>query len=386
MGEAASEKVPDSEKGPDRTTASGRAHGKNGCPAGRAEGGAPRGQWGGGGHTHSGAQALFPSLAETRTPPPALPESCVVYCRGCTWFTAEFSALLRSLVPTGPTSLGAVEAHPGFSWATSLPGCAGGTPELGAPGRKPPSFIVYHQQTRRPQKKGWAEATASCPLGRRVTWPLGAGDHTAVQTGGSRVVLGSRRRWGLRAASWARLSERGQLSGPGVGAGAAKWGPGVPSDVEAAGSLHGGGPSCGARERGSAGGLRALGSHSRLACPQQGTRRAWRPRPAEGCPPLAPAHARAELSASAGPLSRHHWVQLELGTPGRGAHAAGPGAPREAPPGCCELPLCSGHPGAPVPWGATPRRPQAASGANPGAPGASDRPWGTQRGDCLLRS
>lgn len=243
MGEAASEKVPDSEKGPDRTTASGRAHGKNGCPAGRAEGGAPRGQWGGGGHTHSGAQALFPSLAETRTPPPALPESCVVYCRGCTWFTAEFSALLRSLVPTGPTSLGAVEAHPGFSWATSLPGCAGGTPELGAPGRKPPSFIVYHQQTRRPQKKGWAEATASCPLGWRVTWPLGAGDHTAVQTGGSRVVLGSRRRWGLRAASWARLSERGQLSGPGVGAGAAKWGPGVPSDVEAAGSLHGGGPS-----------------------------------------------------------------------------------------------------------------------------------------------
>ena len=42
MGEAASEKVPGSEKGPDRTTASGRACGRNGCPAGRAEGGAPQ--------------------------------------------------------------------------------------------------------------------------------------------------------------------------------------------------------------------------------------------------------------------------------------------------------------------------------------------------------
>lgn len=148
VGEAASEKVPGSEKGPDRTTASGWACGRNGCPAGRAEGGAPQGQWGGGGHTHSGGQALLPSLAETRTPLPALPESCIVSCRGCTWSTTEFSALLHSLVPTGPTGLGAVEAHPGFSWATSLPGRVGGSPELGAPGRKLPSFIVYHQQTR----------------------------------------------------------------------------------------------------------------------------------------------------------------------------------------------------------------------------------------------
>lgn len=209
------------------------------------------------------------------------------------------------------------------------------------------------------------ETTPLCRLeGPGSRWDLGGG-------GGSVLPAGPG-------------SERGQLSSPGVGAGAAKWRPGVPSDVEAAGSLHGGGPSCGARERGSAGGPRALGSHSRLACPQRGTWRARRPRPAEGCPPLSPTHARTELSASAGPLSRHHWVQLELGTPGRGAHAAGPGTPREAPPGCYELPLCSGHPGAPVPWGATPCRPQAASGANPGAPGASNNPGGPSEGPVFL--
>ena len=64
--------------------------------------------------------------------------------------------------------------------------------------------------------------------------------------------------------------------------------------------------------------------------------------------------------------------------------AAGPGTPREAPPGCYELPLCSGHPGAPVPWGATPCRPQAASGANPGAPGASNNPGGPSEGPVFL--
>lgn len=119
-----------------------------------------------------------------------------------------------------------------------------GAPQSSAPRAescRPSSCTISKHVDRR--KGEWAEATASCPLGWRVTRPLGAGDHTAVQTGGSRVALGSWRRWGLRAASWARLSERGQLSSPGVGAGAAKWEPGVPSDVEAAGSLHGGGPS-----------------------------------------------------------------------------------------------------------------------------------------------
>ena len=175
--------------------------------------------------------------------------------------------------------------------------------------------------------------------------------------------------------------------------------------MEAAGRLHGGGPSCGARGGESAGGPRALGSRSCPECPRQGTWRAWRPWPAEGCPPLDPTHAGgAELPASAGPPSHHHWVWPEL-SPHLWRWGTRRG-PREAPPGCCELPLCSGplgrtgrHPqGAVSPatcsdhlrhWCLgvrTPRRPLAASGANPAAPRASDRPSGTQRGDCLLRS
>lgn len=73
MGEAASEKALGSEEGPDRTTASGRACGGSGCPAGQAEGGA-HGASGEGEATRTVAeQALFPSLAETRTPLPSLP-------------------------------------------------------------------------------------------------------------------------------------------------------------------------------------------------------------------------------------------------------------------------------------------------------------------------
>lgn len=41
------------------------------------------GQWGRGGHTHGGGQALFPSLAETRPLLPSLPESRVVLTRLC---------------------------------------------------------------------------------------------------------------------------------------------------------------------------------------------------------------------------------------------------------------------------------------------------------------
>lgn len=103
VGEAASEKAPGSEKGPDRTTASGWAHGGSGCPAGRAEGGA-HGASGEGEATRTVAeQALFPSLAETQTPLPSLPESCGVSCRGCAWSATEFSPVPRSLALTGPS-------------------------------------------------------------------------------------------------------------------------------------------------------------------------------------------------------------------------------------------------------------------------------------------
>lgn len=79
-----------------------------------------------GGHTHGGGQALFPSLAETRPLLPSLPESCVVLTRLC----LVRHRILRFATSTGAdgplTGLGAVEAHPGFSWATSPPGHAGG--------------------------------------------------------------------------------------------------------------------------------------------------------------------------------------------------------------------------------------------------------------------
>lgn len=240
VGEAASEKALGSEKGPDRTTASGQAHGRSGCPAGRAEGGA-HGASGEGEATRMVAeQALFPSLAETRTPLPSLPESRGVSCRGCAWSATKFSTVPRSLAMTGPSRAWGLWRPIQASRGQPAPQGVWGEPRSSAPVAEShrPSLCTIGKLVDH-RKGGLVEAT--------VTRPLGAGNHTAVQTGKARVALGSQRSWGLRAASQARLSERGQLSGPGVGAGAAKWGPGVPSGVEAAGRLHGGGPSCGAR-------------------------------------------------------------------------------------------------------------------------------------------
>lgn len=240
MGEAASKAAPGSEKGPDRTTASGRAHGGSGCPAGRAEGGAHGASGEGEATCMVAEQALFPSLAETRTPLPSLPESRGVSCRGCAWSATEFSAVPRSLALTGPSRAWGLWRPIQASRGRPAPQGVWGEPRSSAPGAENhrPSLCTIGKHVDH-RKGGLVEAT--------VTQPLRAGNHTAVQTGGARVALGSQRSWELCAASRARLSEWGQLSGPGVGAGATKRGPGVPSGVEAAGRLHGGGPSCGAR-------------------------------------------------------------------------------------------------------------------------------------------
>lgn len=232
VGEAASEKVPGSEKGPDRTTASGRACGRNGCPAGRAEGGAPQASGEGEatrtvGDRHcflhwlrlgprflpSQSPASFPVEAALG-PPLNSPLCCVHWCQQAPRAWGLWRPIQASRGQ--PASRGV--------W---------GAPQSSAPRAescRPSSCTISKHVDRR--KGEWAEATASCPLGWRLTRPLGAGDHTAVQTGGSRVALGSWRRWGLRAASWARLR---------AGSAQQPWGRGWGRQVEAGGAQRCGG-------------------------------------------------------------------------------------------------------------------------------------------------
>lgn len=195
VGEAASEKAPGSEKGPDRSTASGRAHGGSGCPAGRAKEGA-HGASGEGEATRTVAgQALFPSLAETRTPLPSLPESRGVSCRGCAWSATEFSPVLHSLALMGPSRAWGLWRPIQASRGRPAPQGVWGEPRSSAPraeSRRPSLCTIGKHVDHR--QGGLVEAT--------VTRPLGAGNHTAMQIGGARVALGSQRSWGLRAASW----------------------------------------------------------------------------------------------------------------------------------------------------------------------------------------
>lgn len=156
-------------------------------------------------------------------------------------------------------------------------------------------------------------------------------------------------------------------------------GPGVPSDVEAAGSLHGGGPSCRARGQSWAGSLTGSGPLE-LSMLEGQWRQAGRPRPAERGAHRWPLPTPAELPASAGPLSCHHWVQLDLGGPAEGHMQWGPGHPERHPQGA-EDHFVIGHPGH-LGLRLSPRRPQAASGQT-SVPGASDRPRDHSVGLCL---
>lgn len=122
-----------------------------------------------------------------------------------------------------------------------------GKPQSSVPGTErscPSSCTIYKYSDHR--KRDVSEGTVHCALLSRVAQPLGVVATKGVQTGGPgvrvapRQSLGSR---GLRAAGLARLSEWGQLGNPGAGTGATKWRPGGTSGEEAAGRLHGGGPS-----------------------------------------------------------------------------------------------------------------------------------------------